>query len=46
VKRLRAEFAGLRLTDRGHVVVETVFMLAMVAGGYLILTVLFPWCAS
>lgn len=42
----RAEFHGLRLTERAYVVADASLILFMLAGGYVIITALVPWCTS
>lgn len=44
MSRLRAEFRGLRITERGRLVVESVTALALLVGGYVIAVCL--WAAA
>lgn len=46
MNRLRAEFRGLRITDRGRLALDAAMMLGGIAAVYLIICLLFPWCAS
>ena len=43
---LRAEFRGLRPTERAYVLADASLMLSLLGGGYVIITTLVPWCAS